>query len=407
MQLYAGLSTAAIVVLAIAVAWLAVSLRQAEVTIAGLREGAQQPQQDGGAPPSLVRVDLARVETVQRKRLVTGQIEAVQQSTVAAEESGLVIQAPPEQGTAVKKGDVLARLDPQLLETSRLVAEAQLNEAKASVSQAEATYDEADGLVARYKSLIDEGAITQVDFDRAVRDRNVAKAQVATAKAAVESRKAEVQRIDIQLKKMTVRAPFDGYVITKHAELGQWLAPGGAVAELVSIQQVDAILEVPETMIDAVDPAATVDVSIPGIGRTVGGKVFREVPNADREARTVEVLIRLDNADGAIKPGMSAQAELPMGEQIQALTIPRSAVKTTPLGLQVWINRGGTAVPSGVVAKFMVGDRMVIEGNLADGDQVVIEGNERLHPGATLNVQNAEEFAAKPQEAPQDNQATP
>jgi len=392
MQVYAGMATAVIVVLVIAAAWLAMQLHQAGQQLAE----TEQPQEaaQGGQPPSLVRVDTVNLETVQRKRLVTGRVEALRHSTVAAEESGLVIEAPPEQGTAVNQGDVLARLDTQLLQTQRQVAEAQLNEAQAMVRQAEATLKEAAGLAERYKSLIEQGAITQVDYDRAVRDRNVAEAQVATARAAVESRKAELERIDIQFSKMTVRAPFDGYVITKYAELGQWLAPGGAVAEMVATQQVDAILEVPEGMIGAINRDAMVDVRLPGIDQTFAGKIFRIVPNADRDARTIELLVRLDNPDATIKPGMSVEAELPTGQRIEALTVPRSAIKTTPLGLQIWLNRDGAAVPSHVVGKFMVGNRMVVEGNFGPGDQVVIEGNERLFPGAQLNVQNADEIAA-------------
>jgi len=394
MQVYAGISTAAIVVLAIISVWLGVRLYQAEQRMAGAGAADGPPTQQGGDQAQLVRVGTVERERVQRKRLVTGQIEAVWRTTVAAEEAGLVIQSPPDRGTPVKRGDVLAKLDTKLLETSRQVAEAQLNEAEAMVRQVEATLTEAQALVDRYAGLIEEGAITQVEYDRAVRDRNVAEAQRSTAKAAVASRRAEIERISIQLDKMTIRAPFDGSVIAKYAELGQWLAPGGPVAEMVATEQVDAILEVPESMIGAIQPDVPVDVRIPGLDQTFTGRVFRIVPNADREARTVQVLIRLDNPDATIKPGMSAEAELPTGRRIEALTVPRSAVKTTPMGLQVWANRDGVGLPVNVVGKFMVGDRMVIEGNLGPGEQVVVEGNERLFPGVPLNVQNGEAMAA-------------
>ena len=397
LQLYAGLSTAGLVILLIACIWLGMSVRNLESQLAEKGSGGPAAGEQPKGPPSPVIVDTVNQEQVQRRRLVTGQIEAIRHTTVAAEESGLVIQAPPEQGTAVKQGDVLARFDTKLMQTNKRVAEAGLAEAQAKVNEAQATLTEADALVDRFDALIKEGAVTQVEYDRAVRDANVARAQLATAEAAVASREAEIESIDIQLGKMVVRAPFDGYIVAKQAELGQWLAPGGPVAEMVATDKVDAVLQVPESMVDAIEADEPIVVRLPALDTEFTGKLFRIVPNADREARTLDVLIRLDNADGLIKPGMSAESEMPVGQMMQALTVPRSAVKTTPMGLQVWTNRGGMAIPVSVVGKFMVGDRMVVEGQLSPGEQVVVEGNERLHPTAPLTVQNGEELAAKPQ----------
>lgn len=382
--------------------WRCVCVTLALVLLVGCGGGGDDSENDDGGqaggpppgpPPSKVRVGLVGQDSVQQMRRVIGTLEAAQRSIVAAEERGRVIQAPPDRGTSVAEGEVLAKLDDELLLKERAVEEALKRQAQATVEEARARFQQASKLVNRYRDLLDGGGITQTQLDEAVRDMRVAEAQIATGQAQVTRHDAALALIDERIERMTIRAPFKGEIIEKHAEIGQWLGSGSPVVSMVRVDQVDAVLNVPDHMIDQVDRDRPVEVRITSIEQTKHAPVYRIVREADRQARTFPVLVRLDNDGGELQPGMMVEAELPTGRRIDSLTVPRNAVHTTPSGIRVMVNRGGQAVPVPVNIRFKVGERFAVDATLEAGEQVVVEGNERLMPGDRLNVQNAEQVA--------------
>jgi RND family efflux transporter MFP subunit len=359
-------------------------------------------------PPALVRVGEVRRETVQEQRLVTGRVEPSRVSLVAAEESGRVMQAPPDVGLAVEADQVLARLDDTLIRAQRDAAAAALQEAHASMAEAQAEVDLARRVRERYEKLVPTDAASELEYDQAVRDEQVTEARLENIQALLAQRKAQLAELDERLDNMVVRAPFDGFITRKEAEEGQWLSPGQPVVEVVAIDPVDAVIAVPEQMIGALSDGAKVQVQISGAGVERMVAVDRIVPDADRRSRTFPVYIRLDNPTGVIKPGMTAEAELPTGRQVQAITVPRDAVQVTPTGPIVFVNRNGMAQAVNVRLMFSIADRMVIDAPLAAGEQVVVEGNERLTPGMPqpLIVKNGSE-PAPPASQPTEPDAPP
>lgn len=339
---------------------------------------------DNGPPPALVRFGEVSRASVQEQRTVIGRVAAVRSSVVAAEEAGRVTQAPPDAGTKVKQGDILAKLDTALLETQRQVVQAQLAEAGAIIDEAKATLDEARARQKRYASLVDSGAVTPAEYDETVRNAQVARARLATADAVLGSRQAELRQIDIRLEKMTIRAPFAGELVGKRTEIGEWLDPGTAVADLLAIDRVDLDLNVPEQLIKAVARDAALNVKVAAANVQRQGKIHRVVSRADPRTRTFPITIRLDNADGKLKPGMTAEAEVPTGRAIETLLVPRDAVQITPTGAQVVVERGGSAAFVNVEVMFNVGTRFAVRAPLKAGERVVVEGNERVRPGQPL-----------------------
>jgi len=233
--------------------------------------GSQEEQPDdgggsppGGPPPALVRVDVVKQETVIQRRLVTGQLEPSQHSVVAAEESGRVTLAPPDAGTAIDsiKTD-LAKLDTTILARQKLVAEAELETAKASEAEVQARLDQATAQRKRLEALVKDGSVAENDFDLAVRDEQVADAQLKVVQSNIVMREAALEVIKDRLAKMTVPPPFVGVVIEEHTELGQWLAAGSPVVTMVQLDPIDAVLDVPEHMVDqlAVGREATLKIN--------------------------------------------------------------------------------------------------------------------------------------------------
>ncbi|MBI1367447.1 MAG: efflux RND transporter periplasmic adaptor subunit [Planctomycetes bacterium] len=339
-----------------------------------------------GPPPANVRLGVVKTMKVIEQRLVTGQIEPARRSLVAAEGAGRVTVGPGEPGTEVKAGQTVAQIDDALLKIDRDAAEAQVNEAESSIHEMEAALASVERDRKRIAQLLASDVARQKELDDAVDKESMARARLNVTNAVLAQMKAKRDRLNVQLEKTKVIAPFDAFITRKSTEVGQWVAPGDPVVELVETQRVKVKLEVPQFMIAQVPMDRPVEISFDAIDAKRSADVFSIVPDADPKARTFRVLFKLDNADGMLKPGMSASAQLPTGKVIEAMTVPRDAVRTTPTGNIVFAARGGLAIAVPVLIRFGEGDRFVVDAALNDGEQVVIEGNERLFPGQPLKV---------------------
>ncbi|MFW5652486.1 MAG: efflux RND transporter periplasmic adaptor subunit, partial [Planctomycetota bacterium] len=347
-----------------------------------------------GPPPTPVRVDVVRRESVRDMRRTTGEIAARRRAIVASKESGLVLAVAVDEGERVDRGAVLARLDPELLELEHAEAEARLGEAQARVAEEAAR-------VARWErelqSLVDlaaRDAAQPKQLADARDDLAIAQAQRRVAEHAVAVTQAQLNRLERRISRMTITAPFDGMIVTKQTEVGEWVNEGGAVVEMIERGLADAVLEVPERIVNLIEHGMTVEVTL-ATGKHLSGHVRAIVPEADPRARTYPVKVELLDDEGRLKPGMSLSAFLPTGEEAEAITVPKDAIVESPTGSFVYVVRGASAVPATVevLAGASANRAVVSSASLRSGDEVVIEGNERLHPGATVDVINRAELA--------------
>ena len=337
--------------------WLAAA---AAAVLLGLVVRAQPPNPPG-PPPALVRVAEVRQEEVYQHRLVIGSIYPRRRAVVAAEEKGRVIQAPPDPGVAVRSGDLLAETDDTLILIQRRLMVNVIEQVEAVVAERRSELAMAQRQHTTLSRLAARGATSQQEVDDAGDQRGAAEARLQQAASLLNQRQTELMELDERILKMQVIAPFDGVIVAKSTEIGQWLSPGDAVAELIEITTVDALVDVPEAMIHHVLVGGPVRVIIEAMGLHREGTVSRVVPDAERTSRTFPVAIRLENADGRLKPGMTVSAELPTDHLANAFTVPRDAVWTTPVGSQVYANRGEMAVRIPVQVLFGVEDRFIVE----------------------------------------------
>jgi len=346
-------------------------------------DGGQQ-----GPPPATVRFGRVVEREIGQARLVTGRVEAIRSSVIAAEESGRIITPVADVGTWIEQGERIARLNDDLLRTERRAAAAAVSEARATIDESRAEQRRAQDLVDRYTRLRQRSsdAVTEVQVEEAQRDLAVATARIETARGALAVAEAELAHLDERLEKMSIHAPFTGAVSAKHAELGEWVAPGDPILTLAETEQVDAVIDVPEPLLPGIGEGDEISVRIPALGESFSGTVHRITPRGEPRSKTFPVLVRMTNSGGRIKPGMSARAELPTGDRGARLIVPRDAVQTTPDGFKVFANRGGRAAPVKVYPQFTTRDGFAVEGPLNPGEQVVIEGNERLFGGEPLRA---------------------
>ncbi len=336
--------------------------------------------------PVPVRLGLVQRQSIQQRRLVVGWIEAAQRSLVAAEEPGRVIQAPLEPGTPLDAGAVLARIDTEGLELDRDALKAQVQLAEAQIAERQALLKTIERRVKQLRELTQSGAARQNEMDDALDELAASRSRLTVAQATLLRDQVALNRIELRLRKSVVIAPFASYVVSKATELGRWLNVGDPVAEVVRLDRVKVRLDVPQQMISHIREGDRTSLQVASIGVTRDAEVFRIVPDADPQSRTFRILIRLDNPDRKLLPGMSASAELPTGLMLDALTVPRDAVQTTPAGSVVFVDRDGVADSVFVRVLFGDADRLVVEADLKDGQRVVVEGNERLRSGQPLRV---------------------
>ncbi|HEX5136215.1 MAG TPA: efflux RND transporter periplasmic adaptor subunit [Planctomycetota bacterium] len=378
-------------------------------------------------PPALVVVADAVEQEVTARRSFVGSVEAVRKSTVESEVEGLVEEYLAEEGQRVEAGAPLAKLRTRLAAIALDAAKAELKlrteelrelkngsrpeelaQARARFASANAANDLRQWRLGRAKQLFETSVISEDELKEAQMTARLAEEllaevqeglrlaeagpreeKIAQAEAKVESQQAEVARLEDNLERHTIRAPFAGYVVKKHTEVGEWLGKGAAVAQMVALDEVDVVAQVVEDYILGVQVGMDATVSIGALpGREFPGKVFAIVPGADERARTFPVKVRLKNPDGPLlKAGMFATVFLPVGGTEKAVLVPKDAIVLGGPSPMVYVVLENKAVPMPVQIGTAVGELVQVKGGVVGGQKVVVRGNERLQPNQPVRTE--------------------
>ncbi len=328
-----------------------------------------------GMPPTPVRYTEAQNHNLRRSIVLTGSVGSYRSSLVAAEVEGVVERLLAREGDRVDRGNPLVRLRRSNISLRLQAVEGQLKEAQARRRLALASLE-------RTRGLFDEKIISQQQLDDAVFEFEAWEGRVAQLEA-------DVSRLRNDLGRTTVRAPFSGVVVREHVAEGEWLSEGGAVFELVDLDDLEVTVEVPESSFDGIAVAASAQVRIASLGGLeVVGTVRSVVPQANPQSRTFPVKVAIANPDGRIGVGMLASVELPVGERRATVVVPKDAIVTQGnerflfvVGEDNTVRR--LTVRTGSSEGVWVG----VEGEVQPGDRVVTRGNERIFPGQTVDPQ--------------------
>jgi RND family efflux transporter MFP subunit len=208
----------------------------------------------------------------------------------------------------------------------------------------------------------------------------------------VEQLTAEIARIDHDIERCTIRAPFAGSVVAAHTEIGEWISVGETVVELASMSDLEVRVEVPERYFHSMRVGGAASVifdSIPGYEGT--GTVDTIIPRADPQARTFPLKVALHDTNGTIGVGMLAQVSMPAGDTYKAIVVPKDAIVGDGANQHVFrIGPDSTVERVPVQTGEGLGDWIVIRGGIAAGEQVVTRGNERLFPGQPVTGEPVE-----------------
>ncbi len=386
---------------------------------------APPPKPDEGVVR--VRVAEARKGTVAVEVPVVGTVVPVEVSRVAAGSEGTVESFPLREGAFVDKDQVLAELRTVTLAIQIDAANALLREkeqrhaelaagyreeeiaqalALMKASEAESIFASADlaridELYARptkpvtekereaavYQAERARQAYAQAKADYEMKTRGHRAEVVEAARAAVEAQRMEVARLEDEKQKKTIRAPFSGYLVEKHIDVGEWVVLGGMVATLSKLDEVEVHVNVEESQIDQIGVGQKVRVLVDAVGdEPLEGTIRYIVPRTDwaTGSRSFPVIVRLTNSivDGQprLKEGMIARIRF-RGPQREALLAHKDAIVRTTGTPQVFVVGPQQRVRAVDVMEGISQDAYTeITGDVKEGEQLVTEGAERLRP---------------------------
>lgn len=267
---------------------------------------AKEPLADSNAPTS-VAVEPARVS---RETAFDGVIEAVNQSTVAAQTSGRVVDLPYDVGDYVEKDAVIVRFTEAEQRARVQALEAATAEAKARLVESQLAYE-------RTRGVYEKKLIARADLDKAAADLDAARARAEAAQA-------ELAEARESLAYTTIRAPYAGIVVARHVQLGEAVSPGKPIMTGLSLEHLRAIVEIPQQHIGPLRKHRKARLILPD-GRSVEASELRIPPSADPATHTFRVLVTLPTGEHDVFPGTLVKVAFVSGEE-ERILIPADSV---------------------------------------------------------------------------------
>ncbi len=264
----------------------------------------------------------------------TGTLSALVTVQVGSQVSGRIQAMLVDFNDTVKKGQIIARLDPQLLQAA--VTEAKANNAAgvAALDRARVRAENARHQLARAQGLADNKLIAQSELEAAELDAKVADADVGTAQAQLEQARSSLERTRINLGYATIISPIDGVVISRSVDVGQTVAASLQAPTLFTIAQdlrrMQVDTSVGEADIGKITPGmnATFTVDAWPSERFVGKvKQIRNAPETVQNVVSYDVIIDVDNADQRLRPGMTANVNFTVATKGDVLRVPNAALR--------------------------------------------------------------------------------
>jgi HlyD family secretion protein len=315
------------------------------------------------------RTEAAATGEIVRSVSASGSLEALNTVQVGSQLSGQVTQVLVDYNDRVRRGQVLAILDPQTQRSAVEQAQASVAASTAGVADQQASLAQAQAAVAlaqaeydRQKFLFDKGIVAQAALDTASAQLKTARAgvtsaqaQIRTARAQVQQQQAALRTNQVNLNRTTIVAPIDGIIIDRQIEPGQTVASGLNVAVLFTLAQdlgrVQALIRVDEADIGSVQVGQTVRFTVDAFPNDAFTGVVTEVrklPSTESNVVAYTVVAEAANPGEKLLPGMTANADIILERRPNVLRVPNSALRFTPAGMEAASGRqGASASPFG------------------------------------------------------------
>jgi len=304
----------------------------------------------------------------------SGPLVAPQTAIVRAKGGGTLLALTVAEGSRVTAGQTLGRVD--LAELSSRVAErnANLESARATLTQAERTHASNERLAAQQ-------FISSIALDNS-------RAAVETARATLNAARAQLETMQVSLRDASLVAPISGIVSKKYVVPGEKLTAEQQVLTIVDLARLELAGTIGTHQVSRLVPGTPVDLTVEGVAQPVAGRIARIAPAAEPGTRSIGVTIELANPKEMLRAGQYAVARATLADDAERLTVPVAAIGNTGGQNHVWV------IESGVLARRAITlgrrdereGRVEVLGGLQPGSQVLAARFDNLREGAKANI---------------------
>ena len=367
-----------------------------------------------------------------------GTVQAWATTQLASEVDGRVDALLFQEGQYVRKGTPLVKIRIQPLVLQRDLAKAQkklvearleelntgtrpetIEAAKSAVVQSKARVRLADNELKRIKKLYKDGVLSLDEFDKADAQAQAARAEldekqsmldelvagpraekIKQEEANLKAAEARIQMIQDNINRATLFAPFDGYIIKKETEVGQWLEQGDPALSMNRAKPLKVEVHVPQFQFNLIEIGSSATVILKSYDtdkapQTFKGTVIEKIRSGDPVSRTFPIRVKVTKTRSQLAPGMLVRVELQPGKKKRkTLFVPKDAIVRSPRETAVWVARKQknesfkvhkVIVQTGRLEQNLIAVDFKGKG-IKPGDWVVVQGNERLKPNSKVNI---------------------
>lgn len=329
----------------------------------------------------------------------TGYVVAQRKAAVASKLTGRLVALMVEEGSRVKEGQVIARLENEDTLAARDQAEANLRTAGANLELARAELVDASRSFQRNKELVGKEYISKSDYDLSEARFKKAEAAVTASEAAVRASAAALQGANVALEYSLIRAPFDAVVLTKNADIGDIVTPIGAAANakaavvtIADMSSLEVEADVSETNLYLVKAGQPCEIQLDALPDSrFRGVVHTIVPTADRTKATVLIKVRFLDKDPRVLPEMRAKVSflsrpVKQGENKLRTVVNAAALINRSEQRAVFLVKENRVVEIPVRTGALLGDMVEVLDGVKAGDKVVVKPPKELKNGARIKV---------------------
>jgi len=388
------------------------------------RSNGQPNSNAPSASPSVIEVSTTAAISRQLPRFfeATGSLAADVQTDVQPQTAGKIVAVGVDMGSAVRKGQMLVRLEAADYKLRVDQAVAQLENARAAVRQAEekiglrsnqqfvpervadvsaarANYDLAESNFQCAQKLVESGDISRAEYDqrrsqrdalRQVYESAIAQARqnyaaVLVARTNVTNAQTQVNMAQRTLSYTVVAAPIDGFVLDRPVDLGAYVSTTTKIATIVRTNPLWIRIDVPEQAVPQIKLGQSVSLTTSSFAdRSFSGRVARISPNVSATSRTLTVEAQIDNGGGALKPGQFGTVRILLPQSSPAVLVPQRALRTISGATYVFVIKNGHAEQRLVQTGQTEGDLVEIKSGVAENEIVATSNVDQLSDGAAV-----------------------
>lgn len=329
----------------------------------------------------------------------SGYVVPQRKSALAAKATGRLVFLAVEEGSRVKKGQVVARLESEDVTAARNQAAANLEAAWSNLELAKAELRDATLSLDRNKELLSRGVVARATYDTGLARYDKAVAAVEAAEATIRANAAALEGASVSLEYTLIRAPFDAVVLTKNADIGDIVTPIGAAANaksavvtIADMKSLQVEADVSESNLSLIRPGQPCEIQLDALPELrLRGVIHMIVPTADRSKATVMVKVRFVDQDSRVLPEMSAKVAflsrpVTAEEQKARVALKNAALVNRNGKTAVFLVKEGRADETEIKAGEKMGDMVEILNGVKVGDQAVLNPSNRLKNGSKIKI---------------------